>query len=103
MYNNLILIQAHFLHILSTQQNYHPFITIYMPQKNIHGYIVNYKNNALKGAEHLAYVLSYDEAFSLFQAAQISGNVKFEDRVGRNFTLKRKTIGTFLLKKRSGW
>ncbi len=74
-----------------------------MPQKNIHGYIVNYKNNAHKGAEHLAYVLSFDEAFSLFQAVQMSGEVKFEDRAGRNFTLKSKTIGTFLLEKRSGW
>ena len=74
-----------------------------MPAKNIHGYIVNYKNNAHKGAEHLAYVLSYDEAFSLLRAAQMSGNVKFEDRAGRNFTLKSKTTGTFLLEKRNGW
>ncbi len=74
-----------------------------MSQKNIHGYIVIYKNNAHKGAEHLAYTLSFDEAFSLFQSAQNSGEAKFEDRVGRNFTLKYKTTGTFLLKKRIGW
>ncbi len=74
-----------------------------MLQKNIHGYIVNYKNNAHEGAKHLAYVLSFSEAFSLFQAAQMSGDVKFEDRYGRNFTLKYVTTGTFLLEKRSEW
>ena len=74
-----------------------------MPKKNIHGYVVNYKNNAHKGAEHLAYVLSFDEAFSLFQTAQMSGEAKFEDRSGRNFTLIRETTGTFSLEKRSGW
>jgi len=101
LYDNSILIQVRFCTFYQ-----HNKITIppyIMLQKNIHGYIVNYKNNALKGVEHLAYVLSFDEAFSLFQAAQISGNVKFEDRAGRNFTLKSKTIGTFLLEKRSGW
>lgn len=74
-----------------------------MPQKSIHGYLVNYENNTLKGIEHLAYVLSFDEAFSLFQATEMSGRVDFEDRVGRNFTLRRKTVGTFSLEKRERW
>jgi len=75
-----------------------------MLSKNVHGYTVRYQKKARKGVEHLAYVLSYNEANSLFQSAlNTSRKIKFEDRAGRNFTLKRKGIAKFSLKKRKGW
>jgi hypothetical protein len=75
-----------------------------MLTKNVHGYTVHYKRKARKGVDHLAYVLSYDEANSLFQSAlNTMREVKFEDRVGRNFSLKRIGINQFSLEKRQGW
>ncbi|MCF7907173.1 hypothetical protein K9K85_02745 [Patescibacteria group bacterium] len=75
-----------------------------MLTKNVHGYTVHYKRKARKGVDHLAYVLTYDEANSLFQSAlNTMEKVKFEDRVGRNFTLRRIGIAKFSLKKRKGW
>jgi hypothetical protein len=75
-----------------------------MLTKNVHGYTVHYQKEAHKGVEHLSYVLSYNEANSLFQAAlNTMDEVKFEDRIGRNFTLKRVGINQFSLKKRKTW
>lgn len=70
-------------------------------EKNLHGYLVFYDDNAAKGAEHLAYVLTFDEAESLFRAARNTGKVKFEDRIGRNFTLIGNLDGTFEIQARS--
>ncbi|MDA2922138.1 hypothetical protein MYX07_02605 [Patescibacteria group bacterium AH-259-L07] len=74
-----------------------------MKSKIIRGYTVQYNDDAKKGVEHLAYTLSYAESDSLFRNARISGKIKFEDRVGKNYTLVRKTGSTFVLKKRSAW
>ena len=71
-----------------------------MNKKNIRGYSVYYNDEAKRGIDHLAYVLSFDEANSLFRNARISGKIKFEDRAGRNFTLISKNNGGFELKKR---
>lgn len=74
-----------------------------MKSKTIRGCTVQYNDDAQKGVDHLAYTLSYAEADSLFRNARISGKIKFEDRVGKNYTLKRKTGSTFVLTKRSAW
>jgi len=74
-----------------------------MAEKYIRGYKVKYGADAAKGIEHLAYVLSWGEADSLFRAARLSGKIKFEDRVGRNFTLISHPDGNFEVKGRSGW
>lgn len=74
-----------------------------MAQKTIRGYTVSYNSAAAKGIKHLAYVLSYGEADSLFRNAKVSGKVKFEDRAGRNFTLVWTSSGNYTLKKRSSW
>ncbi len=71
-----------------------------MPQKFIRGYPVFYKNSAAKGVDHLAYVLTYEEAYSLFRSAQLSGRVEFEDRVGRNFTLINTSGRNFEIRRR---
>ncbi len=68
--------------------------------KIIRGYTVFYDLDASKGIEHLAYVLSPAEQDSLFEAAWRSGEVKFEDRLGRNFILKPQSRWKFMLKKR---
>lgn len=74
-----------------------------MKSKIIRGYTVEYENDAEKGVAHLAYTLSYAETDSMFRNARISGKIKFEDRMGRNYTLTRKAGSTFMLKKRSAW
>ncbi len=74
-----------------------------MPTKNLRGYTVFYEDNAAKGVEHLAYVLSPGEADSLFYSARLSRKIKFEDRVGRNYILISKLNGTFEVRKRRGW
>ena len=71
-----------------------------MAQKFIRGYPVFYESNAIKGIEHLAYVLTYEETDSLFRSARLSGKVEFEDRVGRNFTLINTSGRNFQVKKR---
>jgi len=71
-----------------------------MNKKNLRGYTVYYKDEASKGVEHLAYTLSFDEATSLFYNARKTGKIKFEDRLGRNYTLIGKLNGTFQVKKR---
>ena len=72
--------------------------------KTIRGFRVECESGVEKGADHLAYTLSYDEAYSLFKAAERTGKIKFEDRAGRNFTLIAKLDGSFELKKRkTGW
>jgi len=73
-------------------------------KKTIRGFRVECESDVKKGADHLAYTLSYDEAYSFFKAARRSGQIKFEDRAGRNFTLIAKVYGSFELKKRkTGW
>jgi hypothetical protein len=71
-----------------------------MKKKNIRGYTVHYKEDAEKGISHLSYVLSLAEADSLFRNARYSGRLKFEDRLGRNFTLISHTNGSFTVEKR---
>ena len=71
--------------------------------KIIRGYTVLYDDNAAKGIEHLAYVLSIEESDSLFSNARYSGKVKFEDRLGRNYTLIYNLNGTFKVERRSDW
>ena len=68
-----------------------------MLSKNLRGYTVYYEQNAIKGIEHLAYVLTFDESESLFRAAKLEGKVEFEDRYGRNFNLISNFDGTFKL------
>ncbi len=70
--------------------------------KNIRGYTVYYDNDTQKGLDHLSYVLSQSEQDSLFDSAWRSGEVKFEDRAGRNFTLKSQSRWSFTLEKRGG-
>lgn len=82
------------------QISFSPNYPLIMKQKNIKGYIVLYKDDAEKGVEHLAYILSFDEAESLFRSAKNIGKVKFEDRGGRNFLLISKFDGTFVVEKR---
>lgn len=71
--------------------------------KVIRGYTVDYDSEAKEGIDHLVYVLSLEERDSLLKAAQRAGEVKFEDRMGRNFVLKRKSLWKFTLEKRKGW
>jgi len=71
-----------------------------MIEKFLRGYAVSCDDDSLKGFEHLAYVLSFDEAESLFRAAFLSGKTHFEDRIGRNYTLIGKNRYSFELKKR---
>jgi len=71
--------------------------------KIIRGYTVYYDDNAAKGIEHLAYVLSIEESDSKFSNARATGKLKFEDRLGRNYTLIYNFNGTFKVEARSGW
>ena len=74
-----------------------------MAERYIRGYKVKCADDAQKGVEHLAYVLSGGEADSLFRSARLSRRIKFEDRIGRNFTLISHPDGSFEVEKRSGW
>ncbi|MDD4996455.1 MAG: hypothetical protein PHW15_03245 [Patescibacteria group bacterium] len=71
-----------------------------MIKKFLRGYNISFEENSLKGFEHLAYVLSFEEAEALFKSAYLSGKTYFEDRVGRNYTLISQNRFSFELKKR---
>ncbi len=71
-----------------------------MPQTNVQGYTVHYDNDAEKGVYHLEHVLSTNETESMFQNARLSHKIKFEDRIGRNYTLKHKPFGDYTVVKR---
>ncbi|MDD3102310.1 MAG: hypothetical protein PHE59_04180 [Patescibacteria group bacterium] len=72
-----------------------------MLQKIVKGYEINFEEDAVKGVDHLAYILSYEESGSLFQAARLAGHTDFEDRGGRNFILVHNPNGSFELKVRN--
>lgn len=71
-----------------------------MKEKFLRGYSLSYEDEASKGFEHLAYVLSFEESNSLFNSAFLSGKIYFEDRVGRNYTLISKSRTSFKIEKR---
>ena len=71
--------------------------------KIIRGYTVFYDDSAAKGIEHLAYVLSIEESDSMFSSVRSTGKLKFEDRLGRNYTLIYNFDGTFKVERRSDW
>ncbi|MDD2646731.1 MAG: hypothetical protein PHV78_02845 [Patescibacteria group bacterium] len=74
-------------------------------KENIHGYLVYYDDEAKLGIEHLAHVLSFDEARSMFLAAHRTlDKIDFEDRLGRNFVLIGRMDGNFeLYARKEGW
>ncbi|HKL16827.1 MAG TPA: hypothetical protein VJ900_00460 [Patescibacteria group bacterium] len=71
-----------------------------MEESNIQGYSVKHKSGLRKGIFHLDHILSTNETESIFRNARMSGSIKFEDRVGRNYVLKYKPFGKYTLKKR---
>jgi len=71
-----------------------------MAKTNVQGYTVEHKEDVGKGVYHLDHVLSTDETNSMFKNARMSGSIKFEDRVGRNYVLKHKPFGNYTLEKR---
>ncbi len=71
-----------------------------MEETNVQGYPVHHKKDVEKGVFHLEHILSTDETESMFRNARMSGSVKFEDRTGRNYTLKHKPFGDYTLEKR---
>jgi len=72
--------------------------------RNVRGYTVLYEENAIKGVDHLHYVLDFQEADDLFKRARNYGKAIFEDRAGRNFILTHNPDGTYTLKVRgSSW
>jgi len=81
------------------------FINILLTmEKIVRGYKITYEEDAKDGVDHLAYILSFDEAFSLIKAAKMQGKAAFEDRYGRNFNLVSKLDGSLILeKRREGW
>jgi hypothetical protein len=74
-------------------------------KENVHGYLVYFDDNARLGIEHLAHVLSFDEARSMFLAAHRTlDKIDFEDRLGRNFFLVGLQDGNFEVHARKeGW
>ncbi len=74
---------------------------------NIHGHKVFCEDDRAKhGLDHLAYHLKEDESHALFQQAEASREVDFQDVHGRKFTLVDGENGTFSVvthDRPSGW
>ena len=72
---------------------------------NIHGHNVSFEEDAKKGAEHLAYDLSLQEAEVYFQQAKFKGKAQFEDDQDRDYTLIRSKDGAYSIerRKKGGW
>lgn len=58
-----------------------------MQKTTIHGFSVNYEDNASGGVSHLRDDLDYNEAKVFFDQARTRGSAQFEDDEERQFTL----------------
>lgn len=68
---------------------------------SIHGFWVNYEDNAHEALKRLRDDLSRDEAKVYFEQARLKGSAQFEDDYDRQFTLfYERGSGSFILTRR---
>lgn len=73
-----------------------------MKQILMHGFRVNYEDDAHEGINYLLRDIDHNEAKVFFDEARRIGKAEFEDDTGKNYTLNRNSDGTFDLIKRPG-
>lgn len=74
-----------------------------MPIKKarVHGFWVEFEEEAKEGLRHLRDDLQYNEARTLFDAARLKGSAEFEDDRDRDWTLTyNRSKGTYTLVRR---
>lgn len=71
-----------------------------MKQISIHGFKVQYEDNAQEGINYLLYDLDRDEAMVFFDQAKLRRYSRFEDEREGQYTLSYNSDGSYTLIKR---